>query len=77
MTRAEARVALREATGCSFAETRRLIPDPSEPSHAELAAMAMLALITSRPDDDEGMIAWLAHRQAAAMITERESRREP
>lgn len=72
MTRQEARNALREATGCSFAATRNLIPDPTEPSHAELAATAMQALITSQPTLDEVSVARRAHAQADAMLVQRQ-----
>ena len=75
MTRAEARIALRKTTGCSYAFTHEVIPEPAEPTHAMLAAMAMQGILASGAHDVHFCVQH-SRMIADAMIEERMRREQ-
>lgn len=59
MTRREARLALREATGCSLAACLSLIPEPGA-SREVLAGMALQGMLAGRVAGEPHMLAYWA-----------------
>lgn len=68
MTRREARLKLREATGCSLAACLTLIPEPSG-DHALIAGLAMQGLLAGgMPHQSKDKIIALSIEYADALI---------